>query len=128
MTNMVQYFAKIENGIVTQVIVASSSFMASDDAPEGYWLETCCSDCQGKGMQEGGVALRGNYAGIGYEYREDLDAFIPPQPYPSWTLNTNTFTWESGVEIPEMEGFPVWNEAELRWDEDLSDHDFNSPV
>jgi len=61
-------------------------------------------------------ALRGTYAGIGFYYDEDLDIFYPPQPYPSWTLNAQTASWEPPVEYPEDENQYVWNEETTSWD------------
>jgi len=63
--------------------------------------------------------IRKNYAGIGYTYDEIRDAFIPPQPYPSWLLNEETCLWESPVPYPEeTEGNPVmytWDEETVSW-------------
>ena len=63
----------------------------------------------------GGTPFRGNYAGIGYEYREDLDAFIPPQPFASWTLNETTFLWEAPVPMPEDDQMYRWDEETTNW-------------
>ena len=63
----------------------------------------------------GGTPFRGNYAGKGYLYREDLDAFIPPQPYDSWTLSTTKFIWEAPVAYPEDGGMYTWDEATTSW-------------
>lgn len=59
-------------------------------------------------------AFRGNYAGIGYRYDETLDAFIPPQPFPSWVLNEQTFNWDAPVPMPE-DGVWVWDEEAGDW-------------
>jgi hypothetical protein len=63
----------------------------------------------------GGVPFRGNYAGIGYTYNETLDAFIPPQPYPSWTLNEETFSWVSPVPYPTDDKDYEWDEEAGAW-------------
>ena len=67
-----------------------------------------------------GTPLRKNYAGIGYTYDEDRDAFIPPQPYPSWTLNETTCGWKPPTPIP-ADAFSgkkySWNESTKNWDE-----------
>jgi hypothetical protein len=65
----------------------------------------------------GGVPFRGNYAGIGVTYDEDLDAFIPPKPFDSWTLDESTFNWVAPTPYPEVEGEEVyeWNEETLSW-------------
>lgn len=60
-------------------------------------------------------AYRGNYAGIGFTYDEGLDAFIPPQPYPSWVLNEDTFTWEARVPYPSDGGLYSWDEEAGAW-------------
>ena len=61
-------------------------------------------------------ALRFNYAGIGYIYDEDLDAFIPPKPYPSWVLDEVTCLWEAPVPMPEDDGLYNWNESTTSWE------------
>jgi len=65
----------------------------------------------------GGTPLRKNYAGIGMTYDEDRDAFIPKQPYPSWTLNETTCQWEAPSARPDDDKFYDWNESTKSWDE-----------
>ena len=65
--------------------------------------------------QLGGTAFRKNYAGIGYTYDETRDAFVPPQPYPSWTLNENTCLWEAPVLYPDDGSAYEWDEASVNW-------------
>jgi hypothetical protein len=60
-------------------------------------------------------AYRGNYAGIGYTYDETLDAFIPPQPYPSWVLNEETFSWEAPIPYPSDGKDYIWDESAVAW-------------
>ena len=62
--------------------------------------------------------IRKNYAGIGFKYDESRDAFIPPQPYPSWTLNETTCRWEAPVPYPTDGELYVWNETNKTWDLD----------
>ena len=64
----------------------------------------------------GGTPLRKNYAGIGYIYDEDRDAFIPPKPYNSWILNENTCLWESPIPYPQDNNKYNWNEQNQSWD------------
>ena len=64
--------------------------------------------------------IRKNYAGIGYTYDEDRDAFIPPKPYPSWTLNETTCLWEAPVAYPDDGKRYNWNEETTTWDEIVS--------
>lgn len=59
--------------------------------------------------------FRKNYAGIGYTYDPVLDAFIPPQPYPSWVLNTTTCQWQAPVPYPSDGKTYIWDEATLSW-------------
>jgi hypothetical protein len=60
-------------------------------------------------------SLRKNYAGIGYTYDQQRDAFIPPKPYPSWVLNDETCLWESPVPYPDDGGRYYWNESTASW-------------
>jgi hypothetical protein len=64
----------------------------------------------------GGTPLRKNYAGIGFTYDEDRDAFISPKPYASWVLNEETCQWEAPVALPDTENRYNWNEETQQWD------------
>jgi hypothetical protein len=64
----------------------------------------------------GKTPLRKNFAGIGYTYDEDRDAFIPPKPFKSWILNEDTCNWESPVAYPNDGKIYKWNETNLTWD------------
>jgi len=64
----------------------------------------------------GGTPLRKNHAGIGYTYDENIDAFIPPKVFNSWTLNENTCIWEAPVAKPDNDNMYFWNEETLSWD------------
>ena len=64
----------------------------------------------------GGTPLRKNHAGIGYTYDEDRDAFIPPKPFNSWTLNETTCLWEAPVAYPTDGQIYTWNETNQTWD------------
>lgn len=116
------HFAKVENGIVTQVIVAEQDFIdAGHVGDPASWVQTSYNTRGGihygpDGNPDGGVALRGNYAGIGYVYDAVLDAFYPPSPFASWTLNTTTLTWEAPTPMPVEEGkLFTWDEPTLSW-------------
>jgi len=118
------HFAKVENGIVTQVIVAEPEFFDTFvDSSPGQWIQTSYNTRGGvhyspeTGEPDGGVALRKNYAGIGYTYDAARDAFIPPQPYPSWVLNEDTCLWEPPVPYPTDGKRYNWNEDTQQWDE-----------
>ena len=106
------HFAKIENGIVTTVIVAEREFI---DTQDGTWVQTSYNTHgnvhYGQDRQpDGGVALRGNYAGIGYTYDETNDVFYAPKPYTSWILNTSTWCWEAPISKPDDDKFYTWDE------------------
>ena len=115
------HFAKVQDGIVTQVIVAELEFFDTfvDDSP-GKWIQTSYNTRGGihyapnSDEPDGGIALRKNYAGIGDTYDADRDAFIPPKPYDSWLLDEPTCTWEAPV--PQPEGNCTWNESTQAWD------------
>ena len=109
------HFAKVVGGIVTEVIVAESDFFDTFvDTTPGKWIQTSYNT-HGGVHSEGGTPLRYNFAGIGYNYDKDADAFYPPKPYDSWTLNTTTYLWESHVAYPSS-GNHVWNEDTQSWD------------
>ena len=120
------HFAKVSNGIVTRVIVAEADFFNNfvDDSP-GKWIQTSYNTRGGVHYQpntnepseDQSKALRKNYAGIGYTYDSTRDAFIPPQPFNSWTLNEDTCLWDSPVAYPEDGKLYKWNEEILNWEE-----------
>lgn len=109
------HFAKVINGIVTEVLVIEQDVidtgMFGDPA---LWVQTSYNTLGGQHPE--GRPLRKNYAGIGYTYDAQRDAFIPPQPFQSWNLNETTCLWEPPVEYPN-DGKPYsWNEDSLNWD------------
>ena len=117
------HFAKVVNGVVDQVIVAEPEFFDTFvDSSPGEWIQTSYNTKGGvhynpeTGEPDGGIALRKNYAGVGFTYDRDKDAFIPPQPYPSWTLNEESCLWEAPVAYPEDGQLYVWNEETTSWD------------
>jgi len=67
------------------------------------------------GQHPEGRPFRKNYAGIGYKYDAQRDAFIPPQPFPSWALNEDTCLWEPPVSMPADGQFYHWDEATTSW-------------
>ena len=109
------HFAEVDNnGVVQRVIVVANKDTADANGNEmesigvafcqkllgGTWLQTSYNG-----------NIRKNYAGIGYTYHADIDAFVPPQPFASWLLNTDTAQWEAPVPMP--------NDGEMyRWDEE----------
>ena len=119
------HFAKVVDGTVVNVIVAEPEFFDTfvDDSP-GQWIQTSYNTRGGVHYQpnseepstDQSKALRKNYAGIGYTYDAERDAFIAPKPYKSWTLNETSCLWEPPVALPSEGGPYLWNEAEQRWD------------
>ena len=105
------HFAKIENGIVTQVIVAEQDFV---DTQSGIWVQTSYNTHGGQHTL-GGTPLRKNYAGIGHTYDITRDAFIPPAPYESWVLNEDTCLWEAPVVYPDDGKIYTWDESTTNW-------------
>ena len=120
------HLAKVSNGKVTRVIVAEADFFNNfvDDSP-GQWIQTSYNTRGGVHYQpntnepseDQSKALRKNYAGIGYTYDSTIDAFIPPQPFNSWTLNEDTCLWDSPVAYPTDGKLYKWNEEILNWEE-----------
>ena len=111
------HFAKVVDGVVTQVIVAEPEFFQTFvDTSPGEWIQTSYNTRGGVHVN-GGTPLRKNYAGIGYTYDRVRDAFIPPKPYASWTLNEDTCLWDPPVAYP-TDGKPyIWNEQTQQWEE-----------
>jgi len=116
------HFAKVVDGTVTQVIVAEPEFFETFvDSSPGEWIQTSYNTRGGvhydqDGNPDDGTALRKNYAGIGFTYDAGRDAFIPPQPYASWTLNDDSCLWESPVAYPDDGQVYTWNEDTTSWD------------
>lgn len=114
------HFAKVENGIVTQVIVAEADFISTGALGDpANWIQTSYNTRGGvhygnDGQQDSGEALNKNYAGIGYTW--DGTGFHAPQPYASWTLNQDSYIWEAPVAMPTDDGQYSWNEETQSWD------------
>lgn len=104
------HFAKIENDIVTNVIVIDDTlesdgtlFIAGTLQLEGEWIQTSYNS-----------NIRGNYAGVGFTYDRDNDVFYAPQPFPSWLLNSE-WKWESPIAYPSDGLEYRWSEEDLNW-------------
>lgn len=111
------HYAKVVEGKVTQVIVAEPEFFETFvDSSPGEWIQTSYNT-KGGVHQLGGTPLRKNYAGIGHTYDGQRDAFIPPKPYPSWTLNEDTCLWEPPIPYPTDGKLYQWNEEIQEWTE-----------
>jgi hypothetical protein len=112
------HFAKIdENNRVTQVIVAEEDVINTGLFGDPVlWIQTSYNTYGGMHVQ-GGTPLRKNFAGIGYSYNPTNDCFVPPQPYASWILDTNSCLWQAPVTMPDDGKMYHWNEATQAWDE-----------
>jgi len=124
------HFAKIENGVVVQVNVVDEEFFTNNpDRYQGQWVQTSYNTHGGvhynpetnEPSEDQSKALRKNYAGIGFSYDEDKDAFIPPKPFNKWILNEDTCLWESPIPYPQDGKDYMWNENKGEWEEVISD-------
>ena len=112
------HFAKIENGIVTQVVVVGNADTSNADGVEKEYIGAAfCERLFGGDWKQTSYNgnMRKNYAGIGFTFDESRNAFIPPQPYPSWTLVESTCQWESPIPMPTDDKYYDWNEATQSW-------------
>tara|TARA_R100000353_G_scaffold2784_1_gene4182 strand:- start:39 stop:437 length:399 start_codon:yes stop_codon:yes gene_type:complete len=126
------HYAKVENGIVTQVIVAEPEFFDTFvDTTPGEWIKTSYNIKGGvyydpetnqpaedqSVIEEDEARQRKNYAGISFSYDQTKDAFIPPQPYSSWVLNNTTCLWDAPIACPDDGNRYQWNEETTSWDQ-----------
>ena len=121
------HYAKVLDGKVLKVIVAEEEFFDNfiDDSP-GQWIQTSYNTHGGihyepnsqTPREDQSGALRYNYAGIGYIYDKEADAFYEPQPYPSWILDTTTYRWNAPVAYPTDNKKYNWNEETTSWELD----------
>lgn len=113
------HFAKLdENNIVTFVTVGRDEDNGKEaelSARTGDVYKQTSYNTFGGEHLAGGTPFRKNFAGIGFTYDETRDAFIPPQPYNSWTLNETTCLWEAPTAMPKDGKAYVWDEAEQKW-------------
>jgi hypothetical protein len=123
------YFAKVINNMVVNVIVAEQNFI--DKQPDKWaWVQTSYNvrggvyydpttskpaENQAEIIAAQDGRQRKNYAGIGYRYDKERDAFIPPTPYSSWKLNEDTCLWEAPIPYPDDNKQYIWNEVEQEW-------------
>jgi hypothetical protein len=109
------HYAKVVNNLVTQIIVAEAEFFETFvDTSPGEWIQTSYNT-HGGVHSLGGTPLRKNYAGVGYTYNKELDAFIPPKPFASWVLDEETCLWNAPVARPTDNKSYSWNEETLSW-------------
>ena len=120
------HFAKVEDGVVTQVLVAEQDFINSGAVGDpAQWIQTSYNTRGGVHYEPNSAtpsadqskALRKNYAGIGYTYDAGRDAFIPPKPdpYPSWVIDDSTGLWKPPVAQPTDGQEYDWDESTLSW-------------
>jgi hypothetical protein len=105
------HYAKVENGVVTQVIVADSITWCEENLG-GEWVQTSYNTSGGV-HSRGKLPIHKNFAGIGYTF--DGVGFALPQPFPSWTLNQQTYLWEAPTAKPDDEKPYKWDEDSLSW-------------
>lgn len=113
------HFAKIdENNVVTQVIVVDNKDTADASGVEKEYIGVAfCERIFGGTWKQTSYngKIRKRYAGIGYTYNEDIDAFVCPKPFPSWVLNKDTAEWEAPIEMPDDGQYYYWDENTLSW-------------
>jgi hypothetical protein len=107
---MAHYAFLDENNIVTEVITGKDEGNFDWEQQYGSFRGQLCKRTSYNGN------IRKNFAGIGYTYDEDRDAFIPPKPFNSWILNEDTCIWEAPVAYPDDEERYTWNETTTTWD------------
>ena len=111
---MAHYAFLDNNNIVTEVIVGiDETELIEGKDPEVWYGEFRGQTCK-RTSYNGNI--RKNYAGIGFTYSADLDAFVPPKPFESWILNEETANWDAPVAYPEGDNFYSWNEETTSWD------------
>ena len=109
------HFAKVCNGKVIRVIVAEKEFFDTFvDSEPGEWIQTSYNTFGNKHPEN--KPLRGNYAGIGYNYDVINDVFYAPQPFNSWILNESTWLWEAPIPMPNDNENYSWNEDLKNWE------------
>ena len=106
------HFAKVENGLVTQVVVAEQEFIDTGALGHGF-IQTSYNTIGGVHTQ-GGTPLRGNYAGVGFTYDATNDVFYAPQPFDNWIMNSS-WLWVPPIAMPVDEYFYTWNQELTVW-------------
>ena len=118
------HFAKIENGVVTQVIVVANKDTADASGVEKEHIGAAfCEKLFGGEWKQTSYNgnMRKNYAGIGYTYNAGIDAFVPPKPFASWVLDNDTAQWNAPVAMPADAGTGeppkryTWDEPTTSW-------------
>ncbi len=129
------HFAKLGTGnIVEQIVVVSNDVAISEQAGIDFlnnlynsrdvWKQTSYNTKGGVHLN-GGTPFRKNYAGVGYTYDQTRDAFIPPKPFNSWTLNETTCLWDPPIAKPELTEEQINNNNYYSWNEETQQWDLN---
>ena len=109
------HFAKVENGVVTQVIVIDQDTLNTGHwGDPSLWIQTSYNTQGGKHLL-GGTPLRKNYAGVGFTYDANRDAFLPPRPFASWVLDEDTCLWGAPTPMPTDGKLYNWDENSKSW-------------
>ena len=114
---LMAHFTKLdENNIVLEVIVINNLELdpANEESSGLAWLENWSGGYTNWKQTSYNGSIRKNYAGIGFKYRPDLDAFISPQPYLSWVLDEDA-QWQAPTPYPDNGGIYQWVEDDLNW-------------
>lgn len=113
---MAHYAFLDENNIVTEIIVGRNEDEIIDGISdwEEYYGNVRGQVCKRTSYNSN---IRKNFACVGARYDEDLDAFIPPKPYPSWVFDEELCGWKAPVTLPDLEKFYMWDESKINWEE-----------
>jgi len=118
------HYAKVVDTIVTKVIVAKADYFDTFvDTSPGEWIKTSYNTYGGRHYnpetreEDDGTPLRKNFAGVGFTYDKEKDAFIPRKPFQSWVLNEDTCLWEAPIPYPDDGLNYIWNESITNWTE-----------
>jgi hypothetical protein len=113
------HFAKLdENNTVTEVIVVHNNELLDENGNEleQKGIDFCASLFDGTWIQTSySASIRKNFAGIGFTYDAERNAFIPPKPFASWLLNEDTCNWYAPVEMVDTGKAQYWDEETLSW-------------
>lgn len=108
------HFAKVIDGIVTEVLVIEQDVIDTGlFGDPSLWVQTSYNTLGGQHPEA--RPLRKNYASVGFTYDLERDAFIAPQPFPSWTLDEDTCLWNAPIEMPNDGELYTWDETTLAW-------------
>jgi len=110
------HFAKLGKGNIVLTVEVVSNDIATSEQTGVEFLQNLYGDRAVWKQTSYNANIRKNYAGIGFKYDQTRDAFIPPKPFNSWTLNEDTCKWEAPVAKPDDGNLYNWNETNQTWD------------